>query len=260
MIHVREFQARDSDVVLHLLDLKDIINSSSFSEKVFQLSESGDFLALIAEANQDGKHLIVGCAFLRLLETISRGLHCQIEELAIDKAWLRQGVGKCLMDRATSWAKERGVSDIYVDSPYASTAVKEGIDSVFVRDEVLEVAQQYEAEKQELQQSLKKQYNSTISKLEEEYEAKKQQQDEVIRNLQSQLQDATQYLEEQQAEENELLNIDPSSPRNQAGPYPRGRGLWGTLCFPIRKTCGPGSCLRLPSGPASVRGSTDRSN
>ncbi|KAK4528263.1 hypothetical protein GAYE_SCF54G6200 [Galdieria yellowstonensis] len=260
MFHVREFEQRDAESVLYLLNLKDIINSGSFSEKVFHLVETGDLLALVAETNQNGKQQIVGCAFLRVLETISRGYHGQIEELAIDKAWIGQGVGKDLMDRALSWAQERGVSDIYVDSPYASIAVKEGIDSVLVRDEVLELARQYEAEKEELQQTLKKQYNSTISQLEKEYEAKKQQQDETIRNLQMQLDDTHQYLEEQQAEEDELLNIDPSSPRNQTRPYPRGRGFWGTLCLPIRKTCGPGSCLRLPSGPASVRGSTDMSS
>lgn len=34
MYHVREFQAKDSESVLLLLNLKDIINSASFSEKV----------------------------------------------------------------------------------------------------------------------------------------------------------------------------------------------------------------------------------
>eukprot|EP00871_Galdieria_phlegrea_P004398 jgi/Galph1/495/GphlegSOOS_G5176.1 len=249
MVQVRDFRGEDAEQVLRLLDLKDIIGNNTFSEKVFYLTENEAFLALVALVQENEKEQVVGFLCLRILETISRGLHAVVEEFAIDERWQGQGVGKMLIDSAMPWKNNM--------RPHASLAVKEGIDSVFVRDEVLEITQRYEAEKKELEQTLKKQYNSMVRKVEEEYNNKRRQQEETINSLQAQLEDANNYLEEQQAEENALLDIDPSVSRDRAAPYPRGRGFWGTICFPIRKTCGPGSCLRLPSGPASVRGSTD---
>src|SRR5579872_586867 len=87
------------------------------AERIAQLLEGGDTVALLAGDGRDG------LAVLRFRTAIwSSGLECYLAELYVVPARRGQGLGRALMEAALQKARDRGADtmDIGVDEPDAA--------------------------------------------------------------------------------------------------------------------------------------------
>lgn len=59
---------------------------------------------------------LVGVLGMRPVETLARGLHLHVDDLVVDKAVRRSGIGRALLEFAERDAVERGLSAVFLDS------------------------------------------------------------------------------------------------------------------------------------------------
>lgn len=113
MIHVRGAWAGDLDAMVSLLRTLFAIEADFAFDEAKQrrglrlLLESDQGCLLVAEADA----AVIGmCSGQLLISTAEGGLSLLVEDLVVDKAYRRQGVGSRLMEALKDWAVGRDVS------------------------------------------------------------------------------------------------------------------------------------------------------
>lgn len=89
------------------------------ADRLREVVEGEAGTALVACADTGS---IVGfCTVYRDILSVRFGRRAWVEDLAVDRRWRSQGVGKALLDAAKAWARARGCSHLELDSAFART-------------------------------------------------------------------------------------------------------------------------------------------
>ncbi|MDY7079923.1 MAG: GNAT family N-acetyltransferase [Chloroflexota bacterium] len=122
-IAIREARAEDEDQVLALLPLipsNANIGSAEMQSAAQRFRESLAMDVLVAEVDER----VVGFLALSFASALS-GLRALIDDLAVDPAYRRQGIGAALVEAAIQRADRRGATNLLVDTSRGDAAARD---------------------------------------------------------------------------------------------------------------------------------------
>jgi len=122
-VTIREARPQDEAQVLKLLPLIPANDDLSSAEKKAAGQRFRESLALeVLVAEMDGQ--VVGFLALTFIQGLS-GLRALIDELAVDPAHRRQGIGAALVEAAIQHADQRGATHLLVDTSKGDEAARD---------------------------------------------------------------------------------------------------------------------------------------
>jgi N-acetylglutamate synthase-like GNAT family acetyltransferase len=111
---IRQATAKDIPALAELMNELGYPTTVVDMQQRFELLQShADYLTWVAVFNNQVVGMI---GLIRNIYYEKNGLYIRVGALVVNKAFRKMGLGKCLLQKATDWAIESGITQIYLTS------------------------------------------------------------------------------------------------------------------------------------------------